>query len=413
MGVSTKYGFDSVNSGLNVKNNFGINNAMNQTGMISAGRVTSIILNSDSDTYDPAQIGNIEYVDYSESPRDVSTVEQNVIKKIAKPLFPNVKNYPIVSEIVMILQLPDIGIKSTTASKSVYYISGINMWNHPHHNAVPFSEGNSAPSQQKNYTQVELGSPRVVTNQPTEVFLGATFRERDDINPLEPFEGDVIYEGRWGNSMRFGSTVQNRPNTWSSTGTNGDPIVIIRNGQGENVGNGFSHVVEDINLDKGSIYLTSTQKIPLQVSSKGYNSYKTQKPETPDTYTGNQIMISSGRLVFNSNKDHILLSSAKSINLNAIEGINIDTNSNVVIASKNMYLGGPSANEPLLLGNRTEKLLSDLINNLQQFAQVCSVTYSPDGHLAGFNAIATQLSTSLTALSSTLSNIKSQSNFTV
>jgi hypothetical protein len=287
------------------------------------------------------------------------------------------------------------------------------MWNHPHHNAVPFSEGNSAPSQQKNYTQVELGSPRVVTNQPTEVFLGATFRERDDINPLEPFEGDVIYEGRWGNSMRFGSTVQNRPNTWSSTGTNGDPIVIIRNGQGENVGNGFSHVVEDINLDKGSIYFTSTQKIPLQVSSKGYNSYKTQKPETPDTYTGNQIMISSGRLVFNSNKDHILLSSAKSINLNAIEGINIDTNSNVVIASKNMYLGGPSANEPLLLGNRTEKLLSDLINNLQQFAQVCSVTYSPDGHLAGFNAIATQLSTSLTALSSTLSNIKSQSNFTV
>ena len=61
---------------------------MNQTGMISAGRVISITLNSDSDTYDPAQIGNIEYVDYSESPRDVSTVEQNVVKKIAKPLFP-------------------------------------------------------------------------------------------------------------------------------------------------------------------------------------------------------------------------------------------------------------------------------------------------------------------------------------
>jgi hypothetical protein len=33
-------------------------------------------------------------------------------------------------------------------------------------------------------------------------------------------------------------------------------------------------LVEDINNDDSSIYITSTQKIPLKASSTSYNSYK-------------------------------------------------------------------------------------------------------------------------------------------
>ncbi len=57
-------------------------------------------------------------------------------------------------------------------------------------------------------------------------------------------------------------------------GTNGDPILIIRNGQGTQNEEGWVPTVEDINNDESSIYATSTQKIPLKASSTNYFSYK-------------------------------------------------------------------------------------------------------------------------------------------
>ena len=82
--------------------------------------------------------------------------------------------------------------------------------------------------------------------------------------------GDVIYQGRWGNSLRFGSTVKTDSvdnNTWSETGENGDPITILRNGQDPNSSSeGWIPITEDVNNDLASIWFTSTQKIPLTTS---------------------------------------------------------------------------------------------------------------------------------------------------
>jgi hypothetical protein len=64
------------------------------------------------------------------------------------------------------------------------------------------------PSQQKDYQQVEGGSVRRVTDGSTEINLGSTFQEKTNIYPLLSYEGDYIMEGRWGNSIRFGSTVK-------------------------------------------------------------------------------------------------------------------------------------------------------------------------------------------------------------
>ena len=36
----------------------------------------------------------------------------------------------------------------------------------------------------------------------------ATFVEKSNIHPLLPFAGDIIHQGRWGNSIRFGSTAK-------------------------------------------------------------------------------------------------------------------------------------------------------------------------------------------------------------
>ena len=151
----------------------------------------------------------------------------------------------------------------------------------------------------------QLGNHRRVTDQSTEINLGNTFIERSNIHPLLPFEGDTIYEGRWGNSIRIGSTIKLKPpvnsslNNWSSVGTSGDPIMILRNGQGIQTDQGWIPTTEDINNDESSIYLASTQKIPLKASSTNYTSYTNYIPQKPDQYAGKQIMVNSGRLVFN------------------------------------------------------------------------------------------------------------------
>jgi hypothetical protein len=123
--------------------------------------------------------------------------------------------------------------------------------------------------------------------------------ERSNIKYLQPYEGDIIYEGRWGHSIRFGSTVLDQ-NPWSIIGENGDPILIIRNGQAPTETEAWIPTIEKINEDLGSIYFGSTQQLPLEASSANYSSYQSNPPTIPNQYDGNQIIITSGRLVFNS-----------------------------------------------------------------------------------------------------------------
>ena len=221
--------------------------------------------------------------------------------------------------------------------------------------------------------------------------------------------------GRWGNSIRFGSTVKGKPNNWSSgSSQDGDPITIIRNGQPTNSSDeGWTLITENVNHDLASIYATSTQKIPISASYTEFNSYQTS-PVAANQYQDNQILLNSGRLFFNSNKDHILFSSKKSIGLSAVEGINIDTTNNVTISSNKIYLGSKDATEPLLLGNATQQLLRSLIEGMKQFMTVASTATSATGEpLPTINTSATILTNLLNSLETQLDYIKSKDNFTV
>jgi len=401
------YGFSSLNKNLST----GGKTQSLTTPSISVGRVLSISL----DPNKPNEMGWIEVGDVNKNPpQDANQSPDNDVPtaRFAKPLYPNSKQYPLLNEIVVLIQQPDAGIMSTINSNSLYYVSIINLWNHPHHNALPQNEGSISPSQAKTYKQTTLGSTVKPSNDPVEIKLGNTFKEKENIHPILPFEGDYILEGRWGNSIRFGSTV-NGKNSWSKTGPDGDPILILRNGQGIQSNEGWTYIEENINNDESSIYLTKSQQIPISVSSNDYTSYDTQ-PESPEKYTGNQILINSGRLVFNSTNDHILLSSIKSVNFNAIESVNIDTPL-VTVQSNKIYLGSKSATEPLLLGNQTVSLLNQLLSNLKAFMEICGVLVStPAGTpLTPLNLAAEQMSNSILSIQNNLDSIKSKDNFTV
>jgi hypothetical protein len=379
------------------QNSFGTFTNMGLNSLIVTGRIISIVLDESHPRFKEFGewngLGTIEF-DLVDSP-----TPPNQLYPVAKPLDPSVKSFPLINEIVYILALPNTNIGEFASTKTNYYINTIGIWNHPHHNAFPQNSNILPPSQQKDYVQTQLGSVRRVTDQSTEIFLGRTFVERGNIHPLLPFEGDKIVEGRWGNSIRLGSTVKNAPNTWSSTGTNGDPITIIRNGQGNQTDEGWIPTVEDVNNDDSSVYFTSTQNIPLEVSSTSYSSYSSNPPTKPNEYAGKQLILNSGRLVFNSTEDHVLLSSKKTVNINAISGFSIDSPQSV-IQSNSVLLGGVNATEPVLKGDTTINILVDLVNQLQALT-VALQTVTPQGGPA-VAAAATQLVPKLASIATQL-----------
>ena len=324
-------------------------------------RVVDIVLNETHPRFAEVGewngIGTIFYLNVT----DPTT--QEISYNSAKPAFSNIKQFPLINEIVYLFTLPLPSSQEEYNSVGNYYFTPVNIWNSQHHNAVPNGLV-LGEEQSSDYQQTQAGNVRRVQDNGTEIFLGNTFVEEPNIHPLLPFEGDLIYEGRWGNSIRFSSTVTGSSNDWSVTGSNGDPITIIRNGQNPNIPTeGWVPTVENINGDLSSIYLTSTQKLPLQASSTNYNSYSSSPPTTPNQFSGKQLILNSGRLVFNTTTDHLLLTSKKSINLNAIEGVYLDT-PNVVLNSTSIKLGSKDATESLMLGDKTVTLLSDVLDQL-------------------------------------------------
>ena len=205
-------------------------------------------------------------------------------------------------------------------------------------------------------------------------------------------------------------------NNWSQgPSKSGDPITIIRNGQPSNVDpRGWLPTVENINIDLTSIYLTSTQTIPLNASSVSYFSYPSNPPEDINKFNGPQLIYNSGRIVLNTNKDHLLLSSIKSINLNAVESVNIDTPTTIIQSGK-VLLGSKNAVQPVLLGNNTIATLNSILNNLTQFLDTFKqvVIKSEPGAFTPLITSADSLSYALTKIKGNLEKLKSNTVKTI
>jgi hypothetical protein len=343
---------------------------------ILIGRVRDIILDSSHPKFEEegswSSLGTIFY-------SNISTEEESINK--AQPLFSNSKFYPLINEIVYLVVLPSpqsqaINYTDAVADlNSTYYFPPVNAWGGIEHNAIPLNPRLNNSSKAKEYRLSGGGLSKEVNSQPNAIPLNspsspATFIEKGNIQSLLPYAGDHIIEGRFGNSIRFGSTVtgSNIANSWSFGDSNeGDAITILRNGAGKNNQKSWEYITENINNDSSSIYLTTTQQIPLSASSEDYTSYTTEAPQSINTYSSSsQVIINSGRLVFNTTQDHLMLSSKKSINLNSIEGINIDTRGNFVVQSSQVYLGDSenSLTQPVVLGDDLVSLLTDILSDL-------------------------------------------------
>lgn len=231
------------------------------------GRVTSIVLGPfkgntkerDPDYRSPNDIGKIRF-ELKYSP--LSTSRSREVSEPAYPMSAFVKQYPVVNENVLIIVGPSRKLNDGADKQEYFYFPPYALWRNPNHNAFPNMD------EYADFLNQTVNRPGYSGNAVSgSLPLGYTFQENKNVKNLRPFEGDIILQSRFGQSIRFGSTVPVMKdfNTWSQSGNNGSPITIISNNQGaRKTLTPFDPTVEDINRDGSAIWMTSTQQVNLQ-----------------------------------------------------------------------------------------------------------------------------------------------------
>ena len=381
--MAHKFGFTSVNSSLNrnKEDNNKIQEQLNSLfDNVISGRVIDIILDENHPEFDNyggwISVGTI-FIEKVEV-RPSNPARRNLIST-AVPLLPNIKNHPLINEIVLLFLLPNKELYTNNNIKQYYYLNSISIWNNQHMNAFPniTTRSQAQPSVKKSYQAIEDGQTRKSSNEQITYDYGSTFVEKSNIHPLVSYAGDIILEGRWGNSIRFGSTVKSDSiaygNDWSSSGEEGDPITIIRNGQPTDASNvGYLPIVENINKDQSSVYLTSNQTIPLNPSVKNNPALSSLPLQPIGIYNGSQIVLNSGRLVFNSKTDGIIISSAKSTSIQSQGPVGLfSSNGDIVLESTQggIKIGSNKASSPLIKGDVFLDDFKLLVEKLQTLSE--------------------------------------------
>jgi len=379
----------------NVINNIP-NNIFSTSNLSKIGQVIGIITGEDLPTsiqYNRANkvIGSVIYAEVNTNgPIEITDSFNDALYnqyKIAKPFFSSIIDYPLKGELIWIKEdFPSANAEIEGTAINTYYIGTISVWGSPQQNSVA------------NYS------------------LGTTFIQNPDVKSLLPFDGDRIFQGRQGNALRFSSTTKlyNDKNEWSSIGSDSDPITILTNGFSYEP-KGIYHI-EKINKDLSSIYLTSAQLIPLKTDKIGILNNLTN-PISVSNYFNSQIIINSDRVVLNSKRDEVMIFAKSNIELNTKNIINLNADERVHLNSNKVFLGTVNnqlPTEPLVLGDKLNTLLENLLDSLYNFGiSLSTVVGSPEGVPAlDITSAAGSLLNDIDRINNNLEGILSQRNFT-
>ena len=342
-----------------------------------------------------------------------------------RPLNVNNRDFPLVGELVLVHDL----------SNKLFYGKRLGLFNSPNQNSVPSvglssrvskTKGNSETYQE---SQASGGS-----NQNFEKFkYGNYFISNKKIHPLQKFEGDVTFEGRIGQSLRFGHNAK-----VEGDNPNESPNILMRVGQlvdAEKNGTDISSlddnylqpIEESINDDGSSIYMTTKQEVLLTEATVESPSNFASVETPPEKYDGKQIILNSDRIIFNSKLNEIIGSSKKGINfmtegqftidndkkliLNTQDKVNINALSDIVaktdtkfeVDSPKINLGA-GAGEAIPLGDTLIDLIGQICDGIKslQFVNSGGPASLVPGTDAGIATAKAQLVTALSKQNKTL-----------
>jgi len=299
----------------------------------------------------------------------------------AGPMDADIKSYPYPGEYVIIAKYID----------QFFYSQKLNLRNRSDSNILP---GLSNVQHAFSTETYKNNLPKISNNK---------------IRTLNAEEGDITFEGRFGNSIRLGSNVKQiktDDGVEEDTGKFLSPNIIIRAGQGVFDKLDFKPVKEDINLDGSSLWMTTNQTIPLE-------QYKSKVGDLDSkVFDGKQIILNSDRIVFNSRVDTYLYST-HDINLVSKNRIVLEGHDKVFLGNapkqgESIGWAGPSNNpsiQPALKGDQTMLIIEALIGYIKEFA----VGIMPaKGTCVNFVIPISDINTSAAGLISSLNSLKTR-----
>jgi hypothetical protein len=258
------------------------------------------------------------------------------------------------------MPLPSAPSPITNKTEENYYVSVINAWNSPQFNGLFLNEDKT--------------------------LLYDSFNEDSNFRGLQTFEGDYILEGRFGNSIRFGSTNKSGNIDLTPWSTNpgelrNNPITLITNQHNFKLPTSDLHV-EDINKDGSSVYLSSNQSIPLDIGNISLSNITA--PIGVKNYVNSQVVINADRTVISSKSDEVLVFGKAGVELYSQGPVYLQSRQVGITLQDNTIFLGPSnksrKTQPVLLGNDTKLLLSNLITDLSSFSSaLMTAIVTPEG----------------------------------
>jgi hypothetical protein len=322
----------------------------------------------------------------------------------AYPLDYSPSEFPLVNETVLVYLYRN----------KFYYSRRLNQWNFPNE-AVDFAanptiSGNDNTELFGNNTFSGRISKTSAAGQPGFVGVaGKYLKLNDKIRAIKRYEGDMVIESRFGQTIRFGAYDDNRGNDqgdpknpdYSDFG--GNPMIIIRNRQrkllkeGETVKlvhspnpkpvvgtkmekNAGGFVKENINHDGTTLAITSGQTI----SDWATTCYKKMFGVGEETggfsgkssfkypvLNGDQAVLNTDRIILSSRNAETFHYSKKRYSVVTDSEYTVDahdqmiftTNQKVVINSPAIYLGEyDQTGEPVVLGQTLANWCYDLCN---------------------------------------------------
>ena len=251
-----------------------------------------------------------------------------------QPISSNIKQIPLIGESVLVVKGYDNSTTRTNRTPQWYYFPSIGTISNANHNyQTPLAVNSSTFIEDANFLKTE-------------------------IIPKQPFRGDFLIEGRWGNSIRLGSSVKTNEDeytvaaTWNSN-KDGDPIIILSNTRSKPpTGKPIeTYSIENIESDDASLYLTSTQNVKRLSfgTKKKPNSLKTMLPNESE-FKQSQFIGVADRIVLSAKTDLAVINSPRGIILNTTGEVKI---------------GNDSATSNLVHGDILYKILQQILNQLR------------------------------------------------
>ena len=356
------------------KNSFGVKNTAPKDIYIEfvPGVVLDVVLNENSDAYagDRRNINSIIAMKHFGE----STTMKSMVRTRYFPLLRGIVDVPVKGDPVLLCDFGGVN----------YYLGPLNSINSPNFNIDTLNTGfnpknNNTNIGKKSTFRDKFNIPKNFPIVPISRLQKEYKEKLDDPKQINKGEdgstskidthGDMVFEGRYGNSLRIGSrgayplmVISNGRNDINTTEKiyDGSLIGILSAGNISSHFGNFQLASDSVEENKR---LVGGGNDAEETQSFNYNFGNDEALPI----LSNQILLNSDKITINARKNNITLSSFLNLDFGAGNNLTINTKNYTSIESSNIYIGkqAQEKNEPLVLGNKLKELLEEMVGIIE------------------------------------------------